>query len=309
MKLAIALASLLVVSVPMTAPPAHAQQRMRELLMQRRQNATPIAPLPAGVNIQRDVAYGSDPKQRYDVYLPAKLAARAPIVLMVHGGGWRRGDKASPGVVGNKAAYWLVRGAVLVSTNYRMVPEALPLEQARDVARAVASVQQHAAQWGADPARMILMGHSAGAHLVALLGASPSLLTQAGAQRPLGVVSLDSGAIDVPSLMQQPRLPELYTNAFGSDPAGWRAVSPQQQLTKTALPMLLVCSSTRHFPSSPCDEARGFAQRAQTLGVGVQVLPEALSHGEINRDLGADSEYTRAVARWMDTLWKRTDLR
>ena len=291
------------------ATPGQAQQHFRLGQRWQQQRAQPrfqrhgegdATALPPGTRIEHDVAYGNDPKQRYDVYLPARMAPNAPILFMVHGGGWRRGDKASPGVVGNKAAYWLKQGFVFVSVNNRLVPDADPLTQARDVAAAVASVQQHARQWGADPARMVLMGHSAGAHLVSLLGTRGDLLRQAGARRPVGIVSLDSGALDVPALMGQALVPQLYHDAFGSDPAYWRSVSPQQQLGRDGLPMLLVCSSTRHFPTSPCDEARKLDAKARPLSVPVEVLPEALSHGEINANLGLPSAYTDAVARWID---------
>lgn len=311
------LASVLAIALlASTSGPVPAQQ-MRERLKQRMsqrmnagndaltgdqagggmQHATP----PPGATVLRDIAYGPDPKQRYDVYLPAHPQTNAPILLMVHGGGWRRGDKAMANVVNNKAAYWLNKGFVFVSVNNRLLPEADPLTQARDVARALASVQQQARQWSADPARVVLMGHSAGAHLVALLGSAPgSFLQQAGAQRPIGVVSLDSGALDIPALMAQPRVPQLYTDAFGSNPAFWRTVSPQQQLERSALPMLLVCSSTRHVPTSPCDEARKLSQQARSLGVPMQVLPEAMAHGEINAALGLPTAYTTAVAGWID---------
>lgn len=73
---------------------------------------------------------------------------------------------------------------------------------------------------------------------------------------------LDSGALDVPALMGQARVPQLYHDAFGSDPAYWASVSPLQQLNRNALPMLLVCSSTRHFPP-PCDEARKNSSNAR----------------------------------------------
>jgi len=284
---------------------ASAQQRLRQMPQQRRA-ASPITDLPVGTRVQRDIAYGNDPKQRYDVYLPARMQPGAPILFMVHGGGWRRGDKASPGVVGNKAAHWLNQGFVFVSTNNRLVPEANPMQQAEDVAAAIASVQQHAGQWGADPGKTILMGHSAGAHLVMLVSTKPDLLRKAGAQRPLGVVSLDSGALDVPALMSQNRVPELYTNAFGSDPAFWRSVSPLQQLDRRALPMLLVCSSTRHFPTSPCDEANKLAYLAHSVSVPALVLRQALPHGEINAQLGLSSDYTQAVSSWISVLLRRT---
>ena len=192
---------LLVATASVIVPRADAQQRLRKLVEQRR-NSHQATDLPAGTRVRRDIAYGPDPAQRYDVYLPANAKADAPILFMVHGGGWRRGDKAYSNVVGNKAAHWLAKGHVFVSANNRLVPAADPLTQARDIAAAVASVQKHAPQWGADPKRTILMGHSAGAHLVALLGASPTLLAQAGAMRPLGVVALDSGALDVPALIR-----------------------------------------------------------------------------------------------------------
>ncbi|TLX21960.1 alpha/beta hydrolase [Thermomonas fusca] len=288
-----------------TSAPLPAQQRLRERILQRQQPQSENAgrgeraSLPPGVRVEREIAYGPDPRQRYDVYLPARTRPDAPILFMVHGGGWRRGDKRMPSVVGNKAAYWLQRGFVFVSANYRMQPDADPLAQAGDVAAALASVQRRARQWNADPAKTILMGHSAGAHLVALLGSDPGHLLQAGTHRPLGVVPLDSGALDVPALMNQPRLPQLYRDAFGSDPAYWRSVSPQQQLARGALPMLLVCSSGRRFPTSPCAEARGFAARAAALSVPMQVLPEALEHGEINDQLGQPSAYTDAVSAWI----------
>lgn len=307
MRNATAIAPLLALCLLATAAtPAPAQQHLRERIAQRMEqrrghDAPAPAALPAGTRVERDLAYGPDPKQRYDVYLPAHARPEAPILFMVHGGGWRRGDKRMPNVVDNKAAYWLEKGFVFVSVDYRLEPEADPLQQARDVAAALASVQRRAGQWHADPAKTLLMGHSAGAHLVALLGSDPTgLLRKAGARRPLGVVSLDSGALDVPALMSQSRLPQLYRNAFGSDPAYWRSVSPQQQLDRNGLPMLLVCSSTRRVPTSPCDEARKFARRADALSVPMQVLPEPMAHGEINSQLGLPSAYTDAVSGWVD---------
>lgn len=285
--------------------PASAQQRLRERiaqrLEQRRGHDAPAATaLPAGSRVERDLGYGPDPNQRFDIYLPAHARPRAPILLMIHGGGWHRGDKQARGVVANKATWWLDQGYIFVSSNYRLVPDADPLTQARDVATALAKVQQQAGSWGGDPTRVILIGHSAGAHLVTLLGSDPGdLLRRAGAQRPLGVIALDSGALDVPALMQKKRLPQLYRDAFGSDPAYWRSASPQQQLERSAVPMLLVCASERRFPASPCDEARKFAGRGAALAVPMQVLPQALAHGEINDQLGLPSAYTTAVSGWI----------
>lgn len=242
----------------------------------------------------RDVAYGSDPEQRMDVYLP-RQAEGAPVILMVHGGAWRIGDKANPGVVENKVARWLPRGIVLVSVNYRMQNAATPLQQAEDVARALAAAQGQAASWGADPAKFILMGHSAGAHLVALLAASPQHARKFGAAPWLGTVALDTAALDVPQIMRERHL-RLYDRAFGSDAASWKSASPYDQLTSGAMPMLLVCSSQR---SDSCGQASRFAARAASLGVRAETLPQPLSHAQINQQLGLESAYTAAVESFM----------
>ncbi len=247
--------------------------------------------------VVRNIAYGDAPAQRLDVYQPPS-GHDAPIIVMVHGGAWIFGDKSSRGVVEPKASHWKQAGYVFVSVDYRMVPQADPVQQAEDVATALAYVQQHAREWGGDPSRVVLMGHSAGAHLVALLSAEPSMAKAHGAQRWLGTVSLDSGAIDVPGLMALPH-PRFYDKVFGSDPAFWRKASPMDQLGRDAPPMLLVCSSER---MESCPHNRAFAAKAQSLGVRVTVLPEALSHGDINTTLGAPGDYTAAVDAFLRTL-------
>lgn len=298
----LALAALLVAAATIGMLPQADAQGLRDRLQQAREASRQERPVavPAGGIAVRNVAYGPDPAQRFDLYLPAR-AANAPVVFYVHGGGWANGDKTNPGLT-NKLAHWLPKGYAVISSNYRMVPAAMPLEQARDIARALATAQRRAGEWNLDAGRFVLMGHSAGAHLVALVGADPGLLAAAGAKPPRGVVSLDSGALDVPALMGLPRVPKLYQQAFGADPAYWRSVSPQQQLTRNGLPMLLVCASERGFPTSPCDEARKFAERAQALAVPMVVQPEPLKHGEINHDLGESSAYTTAVSGWIDRL-------
>lgn len=287
--------ALLMLALALLLPPAAPAQTLLERLQQAREAslrpaATPPV-LPAGSRMLRDLSYGDDPRQRLDAYLPAQ-AKRAPILLFVHGGGWAAGNKDNPGNVENKAAYWLPKGYVLVSVNYRMRPDTAPLEQARDVARALAAVGRLAPQWNADPSRIVLMGHSAGAHLAVLVGASASLWREAGATRPRGVVSLDSGALDVPDLMRRPRIPPLYHRAFGDDEDNWIAASPHHRLDRDAVPMLLVCSTRR---PDACPQSRAMETKSRTLGVRVEVSPQDLSHGEVNRLLGLPSAYTERV--------------
>lgn len=260
---------------------------------------TASAALPAGVEAIRDVAYGRDDEQRFDVYLPRRTDLRnAPVILMAHGGGWKRGDKAMRSVVENKVAHWVGRGFIFISTNYRLLPKATPLEQAEDVTRALAVAQRRAASWGGDPARFILMGHSAGAHLVALLSASPDKAKRLGASPWLGSVLLDGAALDVVQMMEQRHMP-LFDNAFGSDPLYWRRASPYHQLRAGAVPMLAVCSSGRE---KSCSQAHRFAGAATGLGVRVRVSEQDLSHREINVLLGERGAYTDTVDAFIRSL-------
>lgn len=249
------------------------------------------------MRVLRDVPYGQNPMQRMDVYLPTRAAA-APVIFMVHGGAWRSGDKGARAVVENKVARWVSKGYLLISTNYRLLPEAAPLEQALDVARALVEAQEKAALWGGDPGKFILMGHSAGAHLVALLAASPEKVFNLGARPWLGTVLLDSAALDVERIMENKHA-RFYDRAFGDQPAYWRVVSPLHVLEKFAVPFLAVCSTSRE---TACTQAEDFAAKARALGVSVTVLRQDRSHKDINQQLGTAGAYTEAVEAFIESL-------
>jgi arylformamidase len=249
--------------------------------------------------VLRDVAYGAHARQRYDLYAPAQTAG-APTIFYVHGGGWRRGDKI--GTLGTKAAHWTAAGAFVASTNYRLVPDADPVEQARDVGRALASAQAQVAKLGGDPNAFVLMGHSAGAHLVALLTSSQDLLRESGAKPVRGQVLLDSGAIDVEATMQLMGKQPLFANAFGQDPAFWRLASPMRQLDARTAPILAVCAQERR---ESCSNNRAYLAKAQGLGTRTQLMPVALNHAQINRTLGEDNAYTRDVEAFIRGLGLR----
>jgi arylformamidase len=253
--------------------------------------------LPPGARLERDVAYGNDPAQRLDVYIPEK-AARAPIVLMVHGGAWMLGDKGNTGVVASKVAYWLPKGYIVASMNYRMARPPEPLDQADDVGRAVAFVQKEAATWGGDADRLVLAGHSSGAHLVALLAADPGIAARHGARPWLGTIALDSAALNVVAVMEG-RHARFYDRVFGDDRGRWTRSSPLHRLAGRPGPMLLVCSSRRE---DSCSAARAFADKAVAAGGRAEVVPVDLNHGQVNAELGRSSSYTAAVQAFMQSL-------
>lgn len=246
---------------------------------------------PAGVGVERDLPYGEHPAQRLDVYRPSG-PSNGGVILLVHGGGWRRGDKGGERLVRNKVSHWAGRGWTLVSINYRLLPEADPVRQADDVARALAFIQDRCADWGADAGSCVLMGHSAGAHLVALLAADGAIAARQGARPWMATVAIDTAAYDLVALMQARHF-GLYDLAFGDDPQYWREASPLHRLNaRPVAKLLMVCSSRR---DDACSPARAFAARVQSLGGDARVLPVDLGHFEINRQLGLDPDYTAAV--------------
>lgn len=256
-----------------------------------------LAAPPIDIRRLDDVPYGTDARQRMDVFLPA-APQRAPMLLMVHGGAWMVGDKSMSRVVDAKVAHWVgERGYIVVSINYRMVPQVDVQAQARDVATALATVQARAAGWGGDPSRLVLMGHSAGAHLVALLSTDPARAAAQGAGPWRGTVALDSAAIDTVALMSRRHL-RFYDRVFGADPASWRSVSPTASLTPRAVPTLVVCSTLRRDDS--CGQAKVFVDRARAMGSRSELLPQALDHADVNGELGRPGAYTASVDAFID---------
>lgn len=254
--------------------------------------------MPAGIQVERNVAYGEDSLQTMDIYHPSNTR-NAPVMFMVHGGGWDRGDKAADNVVTNKMTYYTGKGYVFVSINYRLAPAVTPPDEVDDVAKALAFAQAHAESWGGDPASFVVIGHSAGANLVSLLAVEPDLAAKDGVRPWKATIPLDSAAYNVVTIMEAPHL-ALYDPIFGTDKALWTASSPTLQMHEApAAPMLLVCSSQR---ANSCTQATGFARKAKGLGGSVQVLPEALSHGSINADLGLPGKYTDSVDAFLRSI-------
>jgi acetyl esterase/lipase len=123
-----------------------------------------------------DVTYGSLPRQRLDVYAPP--AARGlPVVIFWYGGSWSTGSKGSYRFVGSALAN---RGMIAVLPDYRVHPQVKFPDFLHDAATAVAWVQAHAREFGGDPQRIVLMGHSAGAHIATFIAYNSEFLRADG---------------------------------------------------------------------------------------------------------------------------------
>jgi acetyl esterase/lipase len=174
---------------------------------------------------KKDIAYGTDEKQKLDVYSPKDAKGR-PVVVYIHGGEWTKGDKSE---VSYKPKFFTENGIVFASMNYRLSPAAKHPAHVSDVAAAVRWLTDHVAEYGGDPKKMVLMGHSAGCHLVVLTTLDPQYL-EAVKLKPAdlrGVVAWSGGSFD---LVHKAKVDESFAeyirNAFGTAEDGWKAASP-----------------------------------------------------------------------------------
>ncbi|TMW56418.1 hypothetical protein Poli38472_006428 [Pythium oligandrum] len=139
----------------------------------------------------KDVYYTAQqhPKQTLNLAIPTMQFARRrlPTCVFVHGGSWQRGDKA--GLFNDGIEQAFVRaGCIGVSLNYRLSPEVKHPEHTRDVAMAMKWLMENIEKYGGDPSGFVLIGHSAGAHLVMQLLANPDYLRECGVDEPVSRV-------------------------------------------------------------------------------------------------------------------------
>jgi acetyl esterase/lipase len=131
-----------------------------------------------GYHMVRDLAYGADPRQRLDLYVPDAPPPKMPVILFFYGGSWESGTKDLYLALGQAFAS---KGIMVAVADYRVYPQVRYPVFIEDSARAFAFVRANAAQYGGDPARLFLAGHSAGAYNAMMLVADKSYLRNAGA--------------------------------------------------------------------------------------------------------------------------------
>lgn len=260
----------------------------------------PIAETPKA-NITYDISYGSHANEVFDLYRPITDTKSQvfPTIIMVHGGGWKRGSKDLRSTYVNKVNYFIPKKYTFISINYP-VENIDPEEEVNSVAKAVTFIQKNAEKFGVDRSKIVLMGHSAGAHLVSLLTSDAGIRRVNSVQPWLGTISLDSAGYNIPEMMKSGHYPTIYEPAFGDDPRFWRAMSPYHQYRKRGEAFLLVCSTSR--PDKPCEQVNSFKGKVTGLGGSAEALSVDMSHKEINSLLGLPGEYTNNIQKFLTAL-------
>ncbi len=264
-------------------------------------------PGPAWSGPLLDIAYGSEPLQKLDVYPISGQGHR--VVVFVHGGSWRSGDKSNIKMNPRFAQFFEDGETVLVSLNFRLLPEATWNQQVQDVTTAVAWVRKHIHRYGGDPDRIVLFGYSSGAHLVALATSDPARIPEGTVA---GAVCFDVIAYDVPRAIAkaaehghpvtQSRLPRF----FGQDQADQMKASPVHHLSaKRDLPNFLIVYAIYQGPVRQTlsqDQSVHFAEAIRRNGGRAEVRGFSGSHNGLVRGFG---DQTHPPTKWVKSFLNR----
>lgn len=266
--------------------------------------------------VKKDIPYleKGHERQVLDVYSP-KAAKNAPVVFWVHGGGWQAGDKKE---VQLKPQAFTAKGFVFVAPNYRLLPAAEMGDIVRDVTKALAWTHAHAAEYGGDPTRVFVMGHSAGAQLAALVCTDDRYLKAEKLTFGFikGCVPVDGDTYDVPAIIATaearwaahglPKAKFGHREKFGNDPDKHKDFSAVTHVAKDkGIPPFLLMHVAEH------PDVSAQAKRLETAlkGAGVPVTVYGgrdTTHGRINADIGKpDDPGTKAVFEFVDGVLKR----
>jgi arylformamidase len=290
----------------------------RAALTAGRAPTTEAAPKAPDMQVHKGIAYaelaGADPNLlSLDLYAPVG-AAGAPVAVWVHGGAWQKGDKAGAEHASFLSSF-VREGYLVAALNYRLAPQAEFPAYPQDVAAGIAWVHEHAHEYGGDPARLVLIGHSAGAHLVALVATDETYLEEHGLALSdlAAVVPVDTEAYDLPHLAERfgGVLPDTWGVPFGQDRALWEAASPVAHIAPgKGIPPMLICYSggmmdpQRRVNPHREPDARRFADALLQAQVRAEVIgaPEK-SHLEIMQQFGlADDTIAPAVFAFLSSV-------
>lgn len=276
--------------------------------------ATPA--VAADAKIVRDVAYvePKSEKQSLDVYAPAD-AKNLPVLVWIHGGGWQAGDKKD---VDKKPQAFVDKGYVFVSINYRLLPAVDMGVIIRDVAKGFHWVHDHIAEYGGDPKRLIVMGHSAGAQLAALICIDDRYLKAEGLSFDIlrACIPVDGDTYDVPAIIEVaetrwrvhglPKAKFGHREKFGNDPEKHRDFSAVTHVAKDkGIPPFLIIYVAGHPDTSAQAQRLGNVLRESGLPVSLYGGRET-THVKINADLGsADDLGTKAMFEFADKVLKK----
>jgi arylformamidase len=271
-----------------------------------------------GVEIKRDVPYAESPHERQvlDIYAPDGAQGKnLPVVFWIHGGGWQGGDKSD---VALKPQFFVDRGFVFVSTNYRLFPHVDMATLIGDVAKSLGWVHKHIGQYGGDPQRIIVGGHSAGAQLAAIVCTDHRYLKTEGVPFTAlrGCIPVDGDTYWLPGIITVAEirnhmhgLPQPgkfgHRAKFGNDPEKHLDFSAVTHVAKGKnIPPFFIMHVAGHPDTTA--QAKRLAAALQSAEVPAKLYGgKETTHVKLNNDIGLpDDPGTQALIEFLNDAFK-----
>ena len=270
------------------------------------------------MHVERDVPYAEPAKERQvlDIYAPDDAEQKKlPVVFWIHGGGWQTGDKSD---VGRKPQFFVDRGYVFVSTNYRLYPNVEMGELIRDVAKSLGWVHRNIAQHGGDPRRILVGGHSAGAQLAALISIDDRYLKAEGVPFTAlrGCIPVDGDTYYLPAIITVAEirahmhgLPQPgkfgHRAKFGNDPEKHIDFSAVTHVAQGKnIPPFFIMYVAGHPDTTA--QAKRLADALQSAQIPVTLYGgRETTHNKLNNDIGLpDDPGTKALTEFVNDVLK-----
>ena len=212
-----------------------------------------------GYAVRRDLVYGSDPRQRLDLYVPDELSASATVLLYFYGGSWQSGSKNIYGALGQVFAS---AGIITAVADYRLCPQVKYPDFVHDGAAALRFLHEQIGGHGGDPARIFVSGHSAGAYIAALMACDPTYLGAARTELIRGALGI-AGPYDF-----LPLYDPVLIDIFGGDRV--TATQPIKYAGNRAPPMFLAHGTVDKTIGA--GNSRRMAARLRAAGNEVELI-------------------------------------
>lgn len=238
-----------------------------------------------------DVPYGTNARQRLDIFSPEKASANSPVVVFFYGGNWVSGTRDDYAFVGRALAS---RGFVVVIPDYRLYPEVKYPDFLDDSAQAVAWTAREIARFGGDPKRLYVMGHSAGAYNAAMVALDGRYLAKFGMQASSlrGWIGL-AGPYDFLPIENKTTRPVFH---FPDTPP---ASQPINHVGKDS-PRTLLIAANKDKLVNPVRNTGHLASKLRANGVTVkEIYFDGVSHTSLVGSLAAP---LRSLAPTLDTI-------
>ncbi|WP_229204280.1 alpha/beta hydrolase [Dyadobacter alkalitolerans] len=190
-------------------------------------------------NIVYQKADKTSAEQQLNVFAPKKHSGPGDVLIFVHGGNWNSGKKSQYNIIGG---HWAKKGVVTVIVDYPLSPSAGYDAMAVSVAKSVDWVKKNISQYGGNPERIFLSGHSAGGHLAALIATDDHYFKNLGLENPLaGVILIDAAGLDMHGYLLEEKFEKgnTYLNTFSNNPDTWKKATPLYHLHRNMPPMLI----------------------------------------------------------------------